>query len=248
MEAELTIVCSRYLIPWRYEEDTWENRSSKSSAECFSSIEIQLPSLQPETEADMRIIPHLYWALNFEYDSFVVLTNDADVLVLLLQYCVIFLRMKLKNPYIKIGTGTSTRYLPVNQLADILVEKQYRNLLKVHIATGCDWLSKLGTKSNVLHKVDLLDSFEESDMIENDLINATEAYFTSVLKGKDVSFKTFDEYRYHQHVTCNTTIQSLVSMLYCIRNGHIMCLFCLIRPLSSWLDEHFVSMDPGNYS
>ena len=58
------------------------------------------------TEADMRIIPHRYWALNFEYDSFVVLTNDTDVLVLLLRYCAIFLRMKLKNLYKKIGTGT----------------------------------------------------------------------------------------------------------------------------------------------
>ena len=121
MKAELTIVCSGYLIP---KEDTWENRSAEFSAECFSSIEIQLPSLPQETEADMRIIPHLYWALNFEYDSFVVLTGDTDVLVLLLRYCAIFLRMKLKNLYIKIGTGTSTWYLPVHELANILGEKQ----------------------------------------------------------------------------------------------------------------------------
>ena len=104
MKAELAIVCSGYLIP---KEDTWENRPAKSSAECFSSIEIQLPSLQQETEADMRIIPYLYWALDFEYNSLVVLTNGSDVLVLLLRYCAIFLRMKLKNLYIKIGTGTN---------------------------------------------------------------------------------------------------------------------------------------------
>ena len=94
MKAELTIVCTGYLIP---KEDTWEYRPAKSSAECFSSIEIQLPSLQQETEADMRIILHLCWALNFECDSFVVLTNDTDVLVLLLRYCAIFLRMKLRQ-------------------------------------------------------------------------------------------------------------------------------------------------------
>ena len=51
---------------------------------CLSSIEIQLPSLLEETEANMRIIPYLHWALSFEYDSFVVLTNDTDVLILLL--------------------------------------------------------------------------------------------------------------------------------------------------------------------
>ena len=88
-------------------DDKWENSPAKSLAECFSSIEIQLPSLQQETEADMRIIPYLYWALDFEYNSLVVLTNGSDVLVLLLRYCAIFLRMKLKNLYIKIGTGTN---------------------------------------------------------------------------------------------------------------------------------------------
>ena len=94
MKAELMIVCSGYLIP---KEDTWENRPAKSLAECCSSIEIQLPSLQQEMEADMKIIPHWYWALNFEYDLFVVLTIDTHVLVLFLWYCPIFLRIKLKN-------------------------------------------------------------------------------------------------------------------------------------------------------
>ena len=61
-----------------------ENRPAKSAAECLSSIEIQLPPLLQKTEANMRIIPYLYWALSFEYDSFVVLTNDTDVLILLL--------------------------------------------------------------------------------------------------------------------------------------------------------------------
>ena len=242
VKAEVTIVCSRYLIS---KEDTWENRLAKSSTECFSSI-----TLQQETEAYMRIIPHLYWALNFEYDSFVVLTNDTDVSVLLLRYCAIFLRMKLKNLYMKIGTGTNTRCLPVHELTNIHGEKQSRNLdlLKAHIATGCDWLGKLGTNSNALHKVDLLDSFGESDVIDNDLINATEEYLMSLQKGKSIYFKTFDEYIYHQYVTCNTPSQSLVSSSYCIRNWHIMRLFYLICRLSSLLDTHFVSRDHRNYS
>ena len=122
----------------------------------------------------MRINTHLYWALSFEYNSFVVLMNDTDVLILLLQYCAIFSRMKLKKLYIKIGTETSTRYLPVHELTNVLGEKQCRNLLKAHIATGCEWRSKLGTNSNALHKIDLLDRSEESDVIDNDLINATE--------------------------------------------------------------------------
>ena len=37
MKAELTIVCSGYLIP---KKDTSENRPAKSSAECFSSRDL----------------------------------------------------------------------------------------------------------------------------------------------------------------------------------------------------------------
>ena len=110
MKAELKIVCSGYLIP---KEDKWENRSANSLAEYLSRVEIQLPLLQQETEADMRIIPHLYCALKFDYDSFVVLTNNTDVLVLLLRYCAIFLRKKYKIGA-GIGTETSTQYLSVH--------------------------------------------------------------------------------------------------------------------------------------
>ena len=99
MNTELTIVCNGYLIP---KKDIWKNRLAKSSAKCFSSIEIQLQSVSQETEAGMGIIPHLYRALNFECDTFFVLTSDTDMLILLLRYCAMFLTMKSKNLYIKI--------------------------------------------------------------------------------------------------------------------------------------------------
>lgn len=142
----------------------------------------------------------------FEYDSFVVLTKATDVLVLLQGYCTIFLIMKLRHLYIKTETGTTTQYLPIHEFANTLGEKQCRNLLKAHIVTGCDWLSNLGTKSNVLHKVDLLKNFGERYVIGNALINPTEEYLMSSIKGKDIPFKSFDEYKSHQHVTYNTPI------------------------------------------
>ena len=70
----------------------------------------------------VKIIPHLYWALNFEYDSFVMLTDD--VLITLLPCCAIFLRIKLKNLCTEIGTGTSTWYHPVHELANVLGERE----------------------------------------------------------------------------------------------------------------------------
>ena len=116
------------------------------------------------------------------------------------------------------------------------------------MAAGCNWQSKLGTKSSVLHKVDLLDSFGKSDVIDNDLIHAAEEYLMSVLKGKMYPLK-------------RATITDIINMLrathqfnhrfYChtlFEMGIWLCLFCLIRCLSSLLDINFVSMDPRNYS
>ena len=114
--------------------------------------------------------------------------------VLLLPYCMVFLRMKLKNLYIKIGTGTSTQYLPAHELSNILGLKQCRNLLKACVVTGCIWLTKLGTKSNALHKVDLLNNFGESRLITTWLMLLKNI---SCLYWKE---KTFDEYNmYHEY-------------------------------------------------
>ena len=66
--------------------------------------------------------------MNFEYDSFVMLTDD--VLITLLPCCAIFLRMKLKNLYTEIGTGTSTCYHPVHELANVLGEREREAVLK----------------------------------------------------------------------------------------------------------------------
>ena len=48
------------------------------------------------------------------------------------------------------GTGSSKRYLPNHKLAVILGEEECNNVLKTHIASGCDWISKMGTKFNFL--------------------------------------------------------------------------------------------------
>ena len=122
------------------------------------------------------------------------------MLSLRLRYCAIFLRMKLKNLYIKIGTRTSTRYLPVHELANIFGEKQCRNLLKAHITTSCDWLSKLGTKFNTLHKVDLLDSFGESNVIDSDLITLL----------KNISFLYWKEKMYPLKRSMSTDIINML--------------------------------------
>ena len=62
----------------------------------------------------------------------------------------------------------------------------------------------IGSKSKALSKVQFLDDFGESELNE-DIIDAAEEYLVSVLKWKDTSYKTFDEYIYYQYVKCSTT-------------------------------------------
>ena len=59
----------------------------------------------------MRIIPHLYWALNFEYDAFVALTNNTDVLVLLPRLCNI-LKNQIEKSLIKDWDKHTVPYCP----------------------------------------------------------------------------------------------------------------------------------------
>ena len=233
-----TIVCSGYI------HSSLNIIDAASSQSLFDVTE--LSEFPQETEADMRIILHTYWALLKGFDSLVVLTNDTDILVLLLRYMSLFVNMKLNSLYMQLGMGKHTRYFPMHKLFEALGETRCRNLIKAHIATGCDWISKVGSKTKAMVKLDLLNEFGEADLTEESFI-AAEEYLVSVLKGKNTIYKTFDEYRYFQHVRNRTPIHSLVPSSKCIRNGHITRMYYLIRRLSSLLDKHFTSPDPTLY-
>ena len=157
ISESLNVVCSGYL------NSSDDIREAKSSSDNIGTLE-ELLALPQEAEAAMRIISHIYWALQNGYNSFVTLTNDTDVLVVLLRYATTFLQMGLKTLYLKMGTGTSTRFLLVHKLAATLGKKKCDNILKARIATGCDWISKVGTKNKALIKEQLLDDFGECDL------------------------------------------------------------------------------------
>ena len=155
--------------------------------------------------------------------------------------------MGLKSLYMRIGGGANTRFIPVHKLALTLGERMSINFLKAHIATGCDWISKVGMKNKALAKISLLDEFAEGD-ISKEMIDKTEEYLCSVLKGKAMSFKTFDNVRYFQYIKSGVPINSIVPSSTCMRNGHIMRMFYLVKRLSSLLNKYFVSLDPIAYA
>ena len=83
--------------------------------------------------------------------------------------------MGLKSLYMRIGVGVNTRFIPVHRLALILGERMSVNLLKAHVATGCDWISKVGIKNKALARIYLLDEFAEGDL-SKEMIDNTEEY------------------------------------------------------------------------
>ena len=56
-------------------------------------------------EADVRVIPHIHKAVSNGVERVVVLSNDTDVVVLLLFYIFDFFSLGLKECWIRVGTG-----------------------------------------------------------------------------------------------------------------------------------------------
>ena len=64
-----------------------------------------------------------------------------------------------------------------------LGERKCANILKTHIATGCDWISKLGTNNKALNHEYLLDEFGENSLSDRSVCQAEE-YLCLVLSEK----------------------------------------------------------------
>ena len=164
-----------------------------------TSAQTPYPELDSNIEeADVRIIPH---AINAADDDMcrrvVVLSNDTDVVVLCLHFFVTLKQHGVKQLWLRGGVGSTTRYIPLHILARKLGAATCKVLLAVHILTGCDITSKVGTKAAALkaHPLKYLSGFaQDIDSVEED-IEMAEQYLVQVFKnGSDL--KTMDGLRY----------------------------------------------------
>ena len=88
-------------------------------------------------EADNRIIPHVNWSVTtMGYKNFVILSNDTDVLVLLLHYFKRFKENGIKKVWIRIGSGATRRHIPIHHLYSRMPKPLINVLLAAHIGTG----------------------------------------------------------------------------------------------------------------
>ena len=88
----------------------------------------------------------------------------------------------LKEVWMLTGQGEKKCFLPIHVLCQRLGKDMCQSLLKCHIGTGCDYLSKIGTKYNSLlaKPHNNLRSFGESGTLDLHQINEAESYLVNV--------------------------------------------------------------------
>ena len=158
-------------------------------------------------ETDGRIIPHIAKAIENGCKRMIVHSNDADVLTFILYHMYDYFRCGVSKVWMKYGTGTKKRYIPLHTIATSLGETKSKLIMKIHIVSGCDVTSKIGTESAALKKNpdEYLQLFGEKG-VDNDLaFKNAEKYLLELLRtGSKCS--TFDELRYH---FCTMKVKSL---------------------------------------
>ena len=212
------------------------------------TIHIESALLSTIEEADSRIIPHISNAAKGKYKRAVVISNDTDVLVLLLYYAEIFKDRGMGEIWIKFGTGERARLIPIHLLADILGKNMSCAIMKAHILSGCDVTSKVGTKTAALkyNPEIYLAQFGESPELNTENIRLAEEYLVKVWdsRGKPKE-QTFNDLRLRKYLHKNTSILDLPPTSRSVV-GHIKRCYFIIRQNMSLLGN-FYDDNPRNH-
>ena len=80
----------------------------------------------------------------------VILSGDTDVMVLALYFNTDLKTNRLSKLWMRAGVGDSTRYIPLHLIFERKPEL-CSVLPAIHILTGCDTTSKVGTKLSALN-------------------------------------------------------------------------------------------------
>jgi hypothetical protein len=143
--------------------------------EQLTTKESEIDSLASSIEeADCHIVPHIEYTILQNTKRVVVLSNDTDIVLLILRYIYYFQSKGLDELWIRFGTGQKRRLIPIHELAKKLGPHLCSVYIKAYIATGNDALSKIGTKhAAIIAKPEnfLIDFGESTILSEIDMIN-----------------------------------------------------------------------------
>lgn len=195
-------------------------------------------------EADLRVVPHVEWAVRNSSNRVIVLSNDTDVIIVLLRFVALFISQGLSELWIRYGTGEKRRLIPLHILYKKLEPEMPRVLIKAHILTGDDTVSKIGTKIGALaaEPVKFLKEFAETE--EECDFKDVEKYLVRVWKTSS-KCDTFDDLRYSEFKR-SVPLTDLPPTSYSV-HGHIKRAFYLIRRCENVLNREYVQKDPCEF-
>ena len=135
-------------------------------------------------EADTRIVLHVYWATKNGATRIVIVSNDTDVVVLLLRFMAEFASVSLRELWVRFGIGEKTRFILVHTLLVKPGADMCNVWIKIHLITECDATSKIETKHTAM-KVDTvtaLKNFGEGICDVADHVQDVETFLVKVWK------------------------------------------------------------------
>ena len=210
---------------------------------------IPIPELKfSYEEADMRIIPHIKWEIESypERKRVLVISQDTDIVILLLFYMKSFKSLGLTELYMQLGKGDGKRWIPIHLYQSELGHDYCKALLKFHLGTGCDYLSKIGTKSSALKaKPEAnLNTFGESVNLDDAQIQEAEKYLVNVMSSFRLksNISSFDELR--EKYIKKGSVLDLPPTSYSIIYGHIPRWWFLYKIFSNLLSHDFGHLKP----
>ena len=184
------------------------------------------------------------WAAINGIKQFTVISNDTDVTVLLIHYFKIFKTLGVEQTWQRVGCGNNRHFVPIHALFERLPKPLGKVFFASYIRTGCDYLSKIGTKLGCLAALpeQYLSNFGNTQLDSNQ-IRLAEQYLVNVIK-TNAEESTFDELR-HSHYTKHLDVTQLPPTSHSIVHGHIPRWWFLVKKLSSLLLTD--TLDPLNY-
>ena len=149
----------------------------------------------------------------FVYKRVVIVSNDTDTFALLLYYTPYFQELGMKEIWQQYGTGEKRRMLPLHQAVSRLGTPLAKTVIKAHILTGDDCMSKVGTKHAAMASdpVEYLTNFGNADTLTEQDTALAEKYLVRVWAGarSSTTSDTFDELRVETYSSASAGIDSL---------------------------------------
>ena len=202
-------------------------------------------------EGEPHCIPHIDWAVHVKKaQRVIVLSNDADMFALLIYYMPYFKSVGVKEVWQQYGVGDNRRMLPIHQVLTVLGEVKCKAILKAHILTGEDCLSKIGTKHAAIHfspEKYLINFGESSELSDRDFALAEEFLVKGYAGVRSATqCKTFDELRLEKYIGGKSGIDTLPPTSSVVK-GHIHRGALLLYRLIHLLDQGTKELDPHEH-